>query len=136
MKKILLKLRKIVAVLASFCAILLVVFLIGRYGWTVMGFRLCQGAGVDGITVLENEVEISGFYPFSFPEGFIGYYAEEKEGKLFVGFNFSALFGMFETGDFCVSIPTKGEITEVYVKTNESERLIWSVEEGAVFSQD
>lgn len=48
-----------------------------------------------------------------------------------MGFNFSAVFGFFETGDFEVSIPTKNEICEVVLKTELSERTIWTVETGA-----
>lgn len=48
-----------------------------------------------------------------------------------MGFNFSAVFGFFETGDFEVSIPTKNEICEVVLKTELSERTIWTMETGA-----
>ena len=48
-----------------------------------------------------------------------------------MGFNFSAVFGFFEPGDFEVSNPTKNEICEVVLKTELSERTIWTVETGA-----
>ncbi|MDD6022964.1 MAG: hypothetical protein PUC06_01840, partial [Oscillospiraceae bacterium] len=71
---------------------------------------------------------ITGFYPGSFPEGFCGYYAQEKDGKLFVGFRFSAVFGSLETGDFDITIPTQGPIDQVILKTSMDETSIWNAE--------
>lgn len=73
-------------------------------------------------------VQITGFYPGSFPEGFCGYYAEEQDGKLYVGFRFSAVFGFSETGDFAVTIPVNGEIREVILKSGSGESTVWSRE--------
>ena len=109
-----------------FCLILVSAFLLGRYGWKLGGFGACQSAGVAEVTVKEGQVNIKGFYPGSFPEGFVGYYAEEKDGKLYVGYKFSALLGIFESGDFDITIPTHGKIDEVYTKTRMKEELIWS----------
>ena len=78
--------------------------------------------------VFENAVEISGFYPGSFPEGFCGYYAEERDGTLYVGFRFSAVFGFLEPGDFDVTIPVQGKIREVVLKTKTMESRIWPTE--------
>ena len=74
------------------------------------------------------KLKIKGFYPGSFPEGFCGYYAEEQDGTLYVGFNFNAVFGFFETGDFDVTIPVKGEIQEVILKTKLMETGIWTAD--------
>lgn len=117
---------KILASIGILIAVLLAVFLMGRYGWKIGGFRACQGAGIESVEVTENAVTISGFYPGSFPEGFCGYYSQEKDGKLYVGFRFSAVFGSFETGDFDITIPVKGDIHEVIVKTKTSEYSIWT----------
>ena len=75
-------------------------------------------------------VKIKGFSPGSFPEGFCGYYAEEQDGRLYVGFAFSAVFGFFETGDFDVAIPVEGEIQEVILKTKQTETSIWTADPG------
>ncbi|MGM9662150.1 MAG: hypothetical protein ACI3WR_03555 [Oscillospiraceae bacterium] len=109
-------------------AVLLAVFLLGRYGWRLGGFRACEGAGIEAVEVAEGEVRITGFCPGSFPRGFLGYYAEEAGGRLCVGFRFSALFGFFETGDFTVSIPVKGGLREVVLKTRGGEYPIWTAE--------
>ena len=73
---------------------------------------------------------IKGFSPGSFPEGFCGYYAEEQDGRLYVGFAFSAVFGFFETSDFDVAIPVEGEIQEVILKTKQTETSIWTADPG------
>ena len=120
------------AVLLCLLGILLSVFLIGRFGWRLWGFRACQSAGIERVEVSEDCVEIAGFYPGSFPEGFLGYYAEEAEGKLYVGFRFSAVFGFFETGDFSISIPVQSEISEVVMKTSMGEHPIWRLDSGQI----
>lgn len=117
---------KILVTIVIAAAVLAAVFLMGRYGWKIGGFRACQGAGIQSVEVTEQTVSISGFYPGSFPEGFCGYYSQEKDGKLYVGFRFSAVFGSFETGDFDITIPVKGDIHEVIVKTKTSEYSIWT----------
>lgn len=112
--------------LSVLCIVLLlaVVFLSGRYGWKLVGFRACEGAGIEQVNVEENHVRIRGFYPGSFPQGFLGYYAEQVNGTLYVGFKFSGFFGIFETGDFDISIPTDGTVKEIVIKTKDSEYLI------------
>ena len=77
-------------------------------------------------------MHITGFFPGSSPEGFCGYYSEERDGKLYVGFQFSAVFGIFETGNFDITIPIKREIKEVILKTRMNETLIWNVVTGAI----
>ena len=119
------------------CAAVLVfvVFLIGRYGWKLLGFNACETAGIEQVNVEENHVRIRGFYPGSFPEGFLGYHAEQVDGTLYVGFKFSALFGIFEIGDFDITIPTKGTVTQVVVKSGEHEYTVWPQEDEFFVSE-
>lgn len=119
--------KKTLTVLIVIAVILAAIFIVGRYGWKLGGFRACQGAGINLVEVSERAVHIIGFYPGSFPEGFLGYYAKEQDGKLYVGFRFSAVFGFFETGDFDITIPVKGEINEVIMKTNMMETSVWNI---------
>ena len=123
-------LKKALTVLLALAAVLTAVFLAGRYGWKLGGFRACQSAGIESVEVSEYAVHITGFYPGSFPEGFCGYYAKEQGGKLFVGFRFSAMFGFFETGDFAITIPVKDKINEVIVKTRMNEHSVWNAQSG------
>ena len=120
--------RKIIVELVTTAILLTAVFLAGRYGWKIFGFHACQGTGIESVSVGEYAVEIKGFYPGSFPEGFCGYYAEEQDGKLYIGFRFSAVFGFFETGSFDITIPVKSEINEVILKTKTMETSIWAIE--------
>ena len=122
--------KRIGTVLGILAVILTAVFLVGRYGWKLGGFGACQGAGITSVEVSETAVHITGFYPGSFPEGFCGYYAEERDGKLYVGFRFSAVFGFFETGDFDITIPIKGKINEVILKTRMVETTLWRGQTG------
>lgn len=124
--------KKTIIILLTVAVLLIAVFVVGRYGWKLMGFRACQGAGIESVEVSENTVKIKGFYPGSFPEGFCGYYAEEQDGTLYVSFRFSTVFGFFETGDFDVAIPVRGEIREIVLKTETSETTIWTAEAGVV----
>ena len=112
------------------------VFMAGRYGWEVFGFRACEEAAITSVDVSGSAVTIKGFYPGSFPEGFCGCYTEELGGKLYVGFRFSAVFGIFETGDFHVAIPVEGEIDEVILKTGQGERSIWTKEAATLDTAD
>ena len=113
-------------------AVLLIIFLLGRFGWKIGGFGACQDAGIDSVEVSEHAVRMTGFYPGSFPEGFCGYYAKEQDGKLYVGFRFSAVFGIFESGDFDITIPVKESIDEVIVKTKMGERSVWNAYNGFI----
>ena len=123
-------LKRILVVLLVIAVILTVIFLAGRYGWKLGGFRACQGAGITSVEVSQTAVHITGFYPGSFPEGFCGCYAKEQDGKLYVGFRFSAVFGFFEAGDFDVTIPVEGKITQVIMKTNMVETSVWNAQAG------
>lgn len=122
--------KKTLTVLIVIAVILTAIFIVGRYGWKLGGFRACQGAGINSVEVSETAVHITGFYPGSFPEGFLGYYAKEQDGKLYVGFRFSAVFGSLVTGDFDITIPVKGEINEVIMKTDINETSVWNVQTG------
>ncbi len=124
--------KRILRGLLVIVVFVLAIFYIGRYGWKLGGFRACESAGITSVEVSGNAVHITGFYPGSFPEGFCGYYSEERDGKLYVGFQFSAVFGIFETGDFDITIPIKGEIEEVIIKTSMNETAVWNVETGAI----
>ena len=118
-------LKKMAAVTMIAAVLLFLSFMVGRYGWQLFGFTACESAGIENVEVSADEVKITGFYPGSFPRGFLGYHAEEENGILYVAFKFSGLFGIFETGDFDITIPVKGEIREVIIKTNNYEYPVW-----------
>lgn len=128
--------KKILTVPAIIAAVLLAIFLVGRYGWKLGGFRACQSAGLTSVEVNGKSVHITGFYPGSFPEGFCGYYAKEQNSRLYVGFRFSAVFGFFETGDFDITIPVKGDINEVILKTSMNESSVWNRSTGFAFQSE
>lgn len=85
--------------------------------------------------VYEKSVHITGFHPGSFPQGFCGYYSQERNGILYVGFRFSGLFGLFETGNFDIDIPVQGEIKQVILKTAKVEMPLWTAADAAASSR-
>ena len=117
--------KTIFMIVFTLILLLSTVFLIGRYGWKLGGFHACESAGIEQIHVEENHVRIRGFYPGSFPQGFLGYHAEQVDSTLYVGFKFSGLFGIFETGDFDITIPTRGTVTQVVVRSGDFEYSAW-----------
>lgn len=127
-------LKKVSAAIGIAVVVLVVFFCMGRYGWKLFGFALCEGAGIERVEVEENEVHIVGFHPGPAPAGFCGYYAEEKDDTLYVGVHFSMIFGFFETGEIDIKIPTEGEISKVILKTGKHEYvLLERTEEGDFF---
>ena len=128
-------LKKILIILLCIAAMLVAVFMVGRYGWKLGGFNACETAGIEQVNVEEGHVRIRGFYPGSFPMGFLGSHAEQVDHTLYVGFKFSALFGIFETGDFDITIPTKGTVTQVMVKSGEQEYTVWPQEDEFFVSE-
>ena len=129
-------LGKVFLILLIAALLLAGVFLAGRYGWKLLGFRACGEAAIESVEVGKGTVTIKGFYPGSFPEGFCGYYAEERSGKLYVGFRFSSVFGLFEPDSFDVVIPVKGKIDEVIVKTEATERSVWTAQNSSDAASD
>jgi len=119
---------KILLVPVILAAVLMLVFLAGRYGWKLFGFRACESARIETVEVTPDGVRITGYDPSLVPDGFLGCHAEEEDGRLYVGFRFDGLFGLFETGRFDITIPTDGEIREVYIRTNRDEYRIWSID--------
>ena len=59
--------KKVLVVLLVLAMILMAVFLAGRYGWKLAGFRACQGAGIDSVEVTENAVHMTGAALFLLP---------------------------------------------------------------------
>ena len=105
--------------------ILVMTWCMGRYGWKFLGFYVTESAEIESVDVMADQVVIKGNSPSFIPDGFTGYVVKEEGSKLYVGYNFSPVFGFFEKGAFEISIPVKNEITEVYTKTKHDEILIW-----------
>lgn len=106
-------------------AVLALVWMMGRYGWRLMGFRFCGGSGIDCIAVSDAQVEISGFYPGSFPSGCVGCISRVEDGVLYLGVRYDPVFGVFETGRFETVIPVNEEIREIYLRTAADDYLLW-----------
>ena len=64
--------KKILIILLCIAAMLVAVFMVGRFGWILGGFNACEPAGIEQVNMEEDHVRIRGFYPGSFPTGFLG----------------------------------------------------------------
>lgn len=127
--------KRMILALITLVFVIVLIFMTGRYGWKLFGFSACESAGIEQVNVEEDHVRIRGFYPGSFPQGFLGYHAKQADSTLYVGFRFSGLFGIFETGDFDITVPTNGTVTQVVIKTRDSEYPIWSREDSILASE-
>lgn len=118
------------ATIVILCVALLLagIFLSGRYGWKLFGFSACEAAGIEQVSVEENQVRLRGYDPGLAPEGFLGYHARQEGDTLYIGFRFSGLFGFFETGDFDITVPTEGTVTKIILKTADHEFPLWPEE--------
>ena len=61
--------------------------------------------------------------------------AKEKDGNLYVGFRFSPLFGLFENGEIDVTVPTKGKIKAVVLKTRKNEYVLTERQEDGSYQR-
>lgn len=122
------KLRTLIAVLCVLSLLSAAIWFAGRYGWKLFGFRFCTGSGIESVTITENKAAISGFYPGSFPEGYLGYVAKQEEDRLYLGVRYDPIFGILELGQFTEEIPLTQEISAVYLKTAKDECQIWSAD--------
>lgn len=118
--------KKVLTALAVIVVWLVLIFLAGRYGWRLFGFRLCGGSGIEEITVTAENAEIKGFYAGSFPRGCVGTVTKQNGGTLYLGVRYSGLFGFFERGQFDITVPLKEPITEIILKTGNDEYPIWN----------
>ncbi len=129
------RIRHILIIVLCLVLLLAAVFVIGRYGWKLGGFSACEDAGIEQVNVEEGQVRICGSYMGSFPQGFLGYHAEQLDDTLYIGFKFSGVFGIFESGDFDITVSTNGTVTKVVVKDNEHEYTVWPKEKEPAVSE-
>lgn len=121
--------KKILKAILITILALIICWFTGRYGWRLLGFRACGGSGISSVEVTEQEVQISGFYPGSFPEGCVGTISKVENGTLYLGVRYDAVFGFFETGSFTVSIPVQEEIHTVVLRAGDNDYPIWNADE-------
>lgn len=121
------KAKRVLALFAAVVALCVTVFLGARYGWRLAGFSCCRTARIESVGVEPGQVEIEGSWPGVFPESFVGYHAEVKDGALYVGFKYNKLLGVwiYDKGDFHIEVPVEGQIQAIYMKAGNQEYQIW-----------
>ena len=48
--------RKIIIAIVSIVALILFIFMFGRYGWKLAGFSACENAGIEKVDVTDKKV--------------------------------------------------------------------------------
>ena len=56
-------LKRIISILLTMLLILAAIFALGRYGWKLLGFRGCEGAGIESVEVGESTEKSKDFTP-------------------------------------------------------------------------
>ena len=118
------------AVMLVLLLVISVVFLCGRWGWKLQGFRYCEVANIQAVTVEDGQVRLTGAHMGVPPEGFLGYLYDEARGELHVGLRFDGFYGIFEDSDFDITVPVENQVNEVYLVTDTGSQLIWTREKG------
>ncbi len=49
------RMKRVLGILLCIVLLLVVFFLIGRYGWRLVGFRACESAGIEQVDVVRSE---------------------------------------------------------------------------------
>ncbi len=121
---------RVVIVVLALVILVTGVFLCGRFGWKLQGFRACEVPKIHSVTVENGFVHISGTHIGVPPKGFLGYLSDEIPGQVHMGLRFAGFFGIFEDSEFSVSVPVDSKITQVYLVDSTGSHLIWTEEKG------
>ena len=119
--------KKIIKIILVIAFVISTVFVMGRYGWKLTGFKLCQNSMIYDVQVDENRVTIKGRDANFIPRGFVGYYYEIEDNCLYIGFRFSSIFGFFEKSEFQIEINSDEKINKIIMKSAESETVIYDI---------
>ena len=79
--------KKIIKIILVIAIVISTVFVMGRYGWKLTGFKLCQNSLIYDVQVDENRVTMKGRDANFIPRGFVGYYYEIEDNCLYIGFS-------------------------------------------------
>lgn len=131
--------KKIIRRLAIAIGIIVAIFLTARYGWRLFGFTMCRDTNIIGVyevTMLDDEVEITGFDPSSFPTYLVGYKYKIEDENLYLGLKYNYILGSLlsdATGEYRIRIPLDGKpIENVYIKDGKKTKLVWNRDVGRV----
>lgn len=64
-------LKRIISIFLILLLILAAIFALGRYGWKLLGFQVCEEAGIESVEVGSSTVKIKGFSPRFLPGGLL-----------------------------------------------------------------
>ncbi len=117
--------KKFLQIVADIVVVLILLFLLGRFGWKLFGYRFCTGSEITAVSVEENLVTVEGRDNTAAPKGCVGYRSSQEGDTLYVGVRYDGICGFFEQSFFSATIPVSNEIQKVYLKTGDSEYLIW-----------
>jgi hypothetical protein len=115
---------------------IVLIFIVARYGWRFFGFSMCDNKMIEVLDVGEEIVSFKVIsIPNSFPSSFIGYKAEQKGDKLYIGVKFNMIFGILPTDDGTgyFSVPIDGKVNQIIDK-GSNELILWDREANDKFT--
>lgn len=119
--------KKVIKFIFIFLISICLLFWLARNTWKLFGFKYCDPVTIQTVEIEDNNVKIEGRDTNLIPKGCIGYYYEINDDCLYIGFNFSSIFGFFDTSHFEVNIQTDKPISKVIVKTNSSQQIVYDI---------
>lgn len=127
------KAAKVIGIIILIFIILqFIVFCIGKFGWKLFGFDMCENPStllIETVYVTDENVHIIG-HTFNSASSYVGYTYKIKDNVLYVGIKQNLLIGFTERyGGYSFSI--KGDfktIDSIYLVNKEEEKCIWTAE--------
>ncbi len=113
-------------------ALYLIAFCMGKYGWKLYGFDMCetpQNLLVETVYVTDEDVHIIGDTASS-ASSYVGYTYKIKDNVLYIGIKQNILFGFVERrGRYSFAIEDDFKnIDSIYFVSGEEQRCIWTLE--------
>ncbi len=124
------KRNRLLKIFAGILIVIVLIFIVARYGWRLFGFSMCDDMYIEILDVGEEKVSFESESGFVFPsDAFIGYKAEQKGDTLYIGVKYNIILGVLpkdETRGF-FSVPIDGKINKI-IQKGANEKIIWDRE--------
>ena len=124
--------RVIGIIILIFIVLQFVLFCIGKFGWKIFGFDMCEDPNtllIESVSVTDEKIDIAG-HTFNSACSYVGYIYEIKDNVLYIGIKQNLLLGFTErNGGYSFSINGDFKtIDSVYLVNKMEEKCIWMAE--------